>query len=428
MRTITLAYGKTTIPIRIPSGVKTRILRIPFLPAIRDLRNGFNRVLGKPLKTKPFDRIFHSRDRVAIVIPDKTRRGYFVPITELLIKRLNGLGIANRQITIVIARGLHSGHSPQELKELVGQNIYETIQVIDHDAKDLKQLAYLGKTSFGTPVWLNRVVVEADRRIICSTVQYHYFAGFSGGRKMISPGVAGAETIKINHQLVFNRDKPGKNPRVRVANLADNPLHLDMLEAARMRGVDFSINLVLNHRRQIARIFAGDLVASHEPACQLVDRTYAIPLAEPADFIIASTGGYPSDFNFIQSHKTLEHAVQGLRPGGHLLALAECPEGIGSTTFLPWFKYQSPEEIESVLRNEFVIHGHTALCTLLKAQRFKIYFYTHLKPAQVKTMHLTPVRNIQQTINWILQAESRPSSVLVITEGFSLLPRVLTGT
>lgn len=423
MKTIRLAYGKTRINLKVPSHVKFRVLNIKSLKPIKDFRHALDRTLDKPIGSLSFKNLFSTRDHVAIVIPDKTRGAYFPPVLEVLLDRLNCLGIDNNQIRLVVGRGLHSPHSPKELRNLMGKRVYNSVKIIDHDAWDKKNLVYLGKTSFGTKVKINRTVVESDKVITCGIIRHHYYAGFSGGRKLVLPGIAGYETIQQNHRLVFNFGSiPGKNPKASSGQLQGNPINEDMIEIARMLGVDFSINLVLNHHREYTKIFCGDIVKAHQAGCKFLDHVCSVKLTQTADCIIASTGGYPLDINFIQTHKTIDHATKALRPDGIMLVLAECSEGIGSDTFLPWFRHSTIAALEKALRKEFVVNGHTALCTLMKAQQFKIYLYSKLSDALIKRIHLNPARNLQKMLPEIFTTLPPKHTVLIIPEGSSLLP------
>lgn len=423
MKTIRLAYGKTEVELKVPSRVKIRVLNIKSLKPIKNFRRAVNQALDQPIGLSGFNDLFLARDHVAIVIPDKTRGAYFPPVLEVFLNRLNHLGISNNQVRLIVGRGLHSSHSLKELKSLIGKRVYDSIKVIDHDARDKKNLVYLGKTSSGTKVEINRAVVESDKIITCGIIRHHYYAGYSGGRKLILPGIAGYRTIQQNHRLVFNPEgTPGKNPKASSGQFKGNPINEDMIEVARMLGVDFSINLVLNHHREYARIFCGDIIKAHQAGCNFLDRVCSVKLTQPADCIIASTGGYPADINFIQTHKTIDHATKALKPGGIMLVLAECGEGIGSDTFLPWFRYSTMSALEKALRKKFVVNGHTALCTLMKAQQFKIYLYSKLSDALIKKIHFNPVRNLQRTITEIFNFLPRQHIVLIIPQGSSLLP------
>ena len=424
MKVIQLPFGREHKSIKIGKSVKIEILEPVKIKALAGVTQVLNESLDNPIGGKPFNKIFLRGDRVAIVIPDKSRRAYSGPILDVLLSRLNLLGVKKSNITIILARGLHPPHTIEEIKQLVGDTIAETIKIVDHDSAKTTELVFVGTTKRKTRVEINRAAVEADKIIVLSTIQYHYYAGFSGGRKMILPGIAGAESIRQNHQLVFNPPpESGKNPKATLGRLKGNPVHEDMLEASRFLKADFSINLVLNYQKQIEKFFCGDIFKAHQNGCDYFDQTYAVKLKKPADCIIVSTGGYPTDINFIQTHKTIEQAAQGLKTGGSMIVLAECSGGIGSDTFLEWFRYAAPEEIERKLRSYFNVSGHTAMCALIKARRFPIHLLSKLGTDLIKKMHLIPVSDLQETVDRVLAGLPAHSLVLILPEGFSVIPR-----
>ena len=424
MNSIELPFGQETKVIQLKASIKAEILAPKKIPAIAGFTRCFQESLDQPIGSKPFDKIFKKTDRVAILIPDKSRRSYSAPILEILLEHLKKVGIKNSRITIILARGIHPSHTLEERKKLIGDTIVELIKIVDHDSRKKTDLAFLGTTKRGTRVELNRAAVEADKVIVLSTIQYHYFAGFSGGRKMVLPGIAGEESIRQNHQLVLNPDpQSGKNPKATLGKLNGNPVHEDMVEAARFLKVDFSVNLVLNYQRKIEKFFCGDIFKAHEAGCKYFDRTYSVKLKKAADCIIVSAGGAPTDSDFIQTHKTIEHASKGLKKGGQMVVLAECGDGVGSDAFLEWFRYNDPEELERKLRRNFVVAGHTALCSLIKAQRFSIHFFSRLEPELTEKIRLIRVTDLQETVDRVLAGLSDKARVLILPEGFSLVPR-----
>jgi nickel-dependent lactate racemase len=426
-KTISLPYGKSQIRLKIPGHIKFKVLDIKKTPPVSNFKQSLNKALDKPINALPFNRNFRKGDKVTIAIPDKSRRGYSQPVLEILATRLKACGIPASDITIIITRGTHPSHSKAELKALVGEKIYKTFKIVDHDCRDLRQLEYVGRTSRGTEASLNRAITEADKIITCGVIQFHYFAGFSGGRKLITPGCADYNTVLHNHSLVFNqKPKAGKNPHAELGKLSKNPVHEDLMEIIKLlkeRGKTiFSIDMVLNSEREVSHFFCGDIRKAHEKGCTLVKRTYTRNLARPADFIIASAGGFPSDITFIQTHKTIEHASKGLKKKGSMLVLGECAQGIGSDTFLPWLKYKNLAELEKKLRRNFAINGHTALCTLIKARDYNIYMKTALSDKMVQDMEINLVKDVQETLDKILESLRPRASVVIIPQGFNLVP------
>jgi len=422
---IKLPYGKRFRFISIPSGVRCKILKVKEPAPITDFTKSLTHSLNQPIASKPLGAFFTARDKIAILIPDKTRRCPSDRVLDVLISRLKEKGIDRRNITVILARGSHSQHTPAEIKKLVGANVYRNIRIIDHDAHKPDDLSYIGTTSRGTRVRINRHCAEADRIIVVGTVGYHYYAGFSGGRKLIMPGIAAYETIQQNHSLVLNKPPlSGKNPDTRMGKLDGNPVSEDMIEAAELagRGRIFSINLVLDSGNKPIRIFCGDIIDAHRKGCNFMDRIYRVPLKSKADCIIVSAGGYPTDINFIQAHKAIENASYALKDKGQMLVLAECRDGIGSDILMDWLKYQSTREMETELRKKFVVSGHTALCSLMKAKRFDIYLYSRLKDSVVESLCFTPVDDVQRKLDVFFRQLADDAVVLILPKGGSILP------
>ncbi|MDI6733747.1 MAG: hypothetical protein QME16_07520, partial [Planctomycetota bacterium] len=203
----------------------------------------------------------------------------------------------------------------------------------------------------------------------------------------------------------------------------------DMIEATRLVGVNriFSINLIINSKDEVIKIFCGDIIKAHRKSCDYLDKTYRVRVKSKADLIIVSAGGYPTDVNFIQTHKSIENASYTLKDRGKMVVVAECKDGIGSDVFLKWFDYKSPQEMESALRKEFTVYGNTAMCSLIKARRFDIYLYSTLEShfsGIVRKIALIPVKNLQGDLQRIIKGLPENPVVYIIPKGYSLLPTV----
>jgi lactate racemase len=239
---------------------------------------------------------------------------------------------------VVSATGDHREQTSEEYRLLAGDEACERVKIYDH-ISTAGDLVYLGETSYGTPVKINRRVVEADRVIITGGIVYHFLAGWGGGKKAIIPGVAARDTIMANHALAFlPGEGEGLNPAVCSGQMLANPCSDDMLEGTQMVAPDFLLNTVIDENSGlIAGVFAGHFVKAHEAGCRFVDSYFKVPLEEKADVVIASCGGYPKDINFYQTYKTIYNAQQALYPGGTLLLISESREGIGSDQFFKIF-------------------------------------------------------------------------------------------
>ncbi|MCC6697399.1 MAG: nickel-dependent lactate racemase [Candidatus Hydrogenedentes bacterium] len=305
-------------------------------------------------------------ERVAIICSDAFRNTAVDIVLPILVDGLNRCGIRDEDILFVFASGTHRPPTPEEQARILGPDMYQRFRMraFTHDPRDEAMLVTLGVTSRGTRVEINRRVWECDRIIATGAVVMHYFGGFGGGRKSILPGISSARTIAQNHAMNLHPSEDALDPAVRIAAMDGNPVAEDMLEGARLLGVDYVINTVLNRHAQIAGIFAGELEAAHRRAADFARSLYAVPIAERADLVVAAS---PATRNFVQTHKALYNAYQAMRPGGRIILLAPCPEGLGGEAFVKWLRLGTRAEIIRGLRRESEINGQTALSTVEKA-------------------------------------------------------------
>lgn len=353
--------------------------------------------LENPIGSPPLSEIVSRGDRVAIVASDITRSTASDVFLPILVEELNAAGIPDRDIAIVIALGIHRPQTEGEHRSLLGDALYERIRPIDHDARDRAGLVSYGTTSRGTEVAVNRTVAEADKVILTGAVGPHYYAGFGGGRKSIMPGVCSLEANLQSHMLVFEPSPArGRNAGARVARLAGNPVHEDMLEAAKMVGPHFMLNTIVGPEKTVAAAFAGDFVAAHEVACAHYIDNFSVVVAEPADLTIVSCGGSPKDINFIQAHKAIHSAHPVTRPGGWMLVVAECGDGLGYPGFIDWFRFDDAAEFEEELRANYEIYGQTAYAAFEKATTVNIALVSGLNPSDVERMRMRPCASFQQ--------------------------------
>lgn len=361
-------------------------------------------------------------ENVVIVTSDITRYSGSEIYLPLLVARLNAAGVADSAITIVIALGIHRKQTDAEHRKIVGP-LAGRIKVIDHDCDDPGKLVTVGITSGGIEVSINRTVAEADHLILTGAIGFHYFAGFSGGRKSILPGVASRAACMASHFTVLNPGEgSGKNSCATTGNLDNNPVHTAMIEACAMVQPDFILNTVLAPGKKILAAFAGNWQAAHEAGCRFYCENFTRRIKEPADLVIVSCGGFPKDINLIQAHKSMEYGSQALKDGGVLILLAECRDGYGHATFFDWFRYRDLPLFENRLRSHYEINGQTAYSLLQKALRFRIILVSSLPPEEVRTMQMTPAATLAEALQMATEMLPDQFSVYVIPEGGTVLP------
>jgi len=317
-------------------------------PPTGDQRKIIEAALEHPIGRPPLRDIVQPGERIAIIVNDITRLCRSDLMLPPIVDVLNSAGIPDHDIFIVFALGIHREHREAEHRQIVGEEIYGRFRMFDHISTDNDNLIYVGTTSFGNRVEINREVWEADRIILTGEIIYHLIAGYSGGRKSLVPGVAGFATTTFNHRMIFD-------PRCRVGVLDGNPAHEDLLEACRLVDPDFLVNLVLTSEGKVARAVAGHYDLAHREGCRTVDEMMRVTMDEPYDLIIASAGGFPLDIDLRQAHKPLENACQALRPGGSILFYAECSNGAGIRSFEEYVeRFSTDEEMRHKLERQFV--------------------------------------------------------------------------
>ena len=385
-------YGSESRTIHLAPELECETLLPQSLPPLKDPVSAIRATLANPIGTPPLRGIAHPGERVAILVNDITRLVSSEVFLPVIINELNSCGIPDRDIFIVFALGLHRAQSADEQRRIVGEEVAGRIVLYDHDCRTRENLVALGRTTRGNEVWLNRRVYEADRVILTGEIIYHQIAGYSGGRKSLFPGVAGAETTTFNHQLILD-------PNCRPGLLEGNPAHEDLLEACRMFDPDFLFNVVLSPAGGWVRVVAGHYDIAHRAGCETVDQMYRIQIDQPYDLVLASAGGFPLDIDLRQAHKGMENAARALRPGGVLVYFAQCPDGTGSAAIEEWVeRFSDAGQMEHELRSGFVVGAHKAFWLARLGERVKILLVSELPDALVRKCHLHPTADPQDAI------------------------------
>jgi len=288
---------------------------------------------------------------------------------------------------------------------------------INHNSDD-PNLKYLSKLKSGNELWVNSIVSQTDFIITTGVIVPHYFAGFSGGRKSILPGICGRKTIEANHAQMVNHD-------ARAGNLKDNPVHQEMQEAAEKVGVDFNINIVTNEHHEIIEIVAGELYKSWLKGVEVCKKIYLCPTKQKAEVVIASAGGYPKDINVYQAQKALDNAYQAVKPGGTIILLAECTEGYGEPIFEQWIKEaDSPEDIIKRIKEKFVLGGHKAYGIARVVKEVEVILISSLSKEKVRKLFFIPMYNLSQAIDYINNKYGNDFQAYILPSGSTVLPQI----
>lgn len=325
---IQLAYDKSGMEIEVPSGVRTKVLEPRSASAVPDPAEAIAEALRNPIGTAPLEQLAAGKRSAVIAVCDITRPAPNRLVLPHVTAALEAGGIPRLDIRILIATGLHREATPAELDEIVGPEMLARYQTFSHRAREEAEQLYRGDTSSGTKVFIDRRFVEADLHITLGFIEPHLMAGFSGGRKLIAPGCAGETTIKRLHSPHFMRDT-----QVTEGRYPDNPLHRDLLEIAKLAGHDFMLDVALTRDRKIAAVFAGEPEAAHAEGVRFVRESTMAVVDEPVDAVITTSGGYPLDLTYYQAIKGATAAAHVVKPGGTVLLIAACSEGLGGPEF-----------------------------------------------------------------------------------------------
>ncbi len=409
-----MPYGKSHVEIKVPDKNILAVLKPKFPEPLLDPSKEIAEKLREPTGTDPLRNLVDSDMKVAIVIDDVTRPLPSKLILPYVIKELELGGVRRENIVIIIATGTHRGVSNEEAFYLMG-DLAAKYKWINHDC-DSKDLVYLGDTSFGNHVYVNKYYVNADFRIVISDITPHYYAGFGGVYKSIVPGIAGRETINFNHSMMFDE-------KADICNISDNPVFLDLREGAGLVGIDFSLAVVLNSRKEILRVFAGDPDRTFLDGVEYIKSFIMVPIESKADLAISSPGGYPFDINFYQAHKGLYNTEKIVKEGGKIVFIAECPDGFGHSVFADWLgRFSNHIEVMNELKKRFVLGGHKAYYVLKTIASYEVYLYTSLNARDVKELlRMNPIKNIQKTIDDYL-SENKDVKVIVMPYSYETVP------
>ena len=325
---IDLAFGRTGLTVELPEGFQYQILEARSAKPLPDWQTALGKALDDPIASPPLAELARGKTSAAISVCDITRPAPNRLTLPPLLRRLERAGIARERITILIATGLHRPATADEIREICGPDIASAYPIVNHDARNLASHRDLGATTSGTPVFIDERFVAADLRLTLGFIEPHLMLGFSGGRKLVAPGLAAQETIKVLHSPRFMRDD-----RAIEGSIEDNPLHRELLEIARLARHDFICDVALARDRSIAAVFAGDPVEAHREGVAFVSRVLQETLEEPVDAVIATAAGYPLDLTYYQCVKGVTAASHIAKPGAPILLFAACDEGAGAAEF-----------------------------------------------------------------------------------------------
>ena len=409
----TIGYGKEGQTFEIPTTYNVKCIKPNKVDKLKIKKYTVEQALNNPIGTKKLEEIIKPEHKIVIVTSDITRPMPSYKVLPNILKRLKKANAKIENISIIFALGSHRKHTEEEKIKLVGEEIYKSVICKDSSEEDFIDM---GKTSYGTPILINKTVAKADIRICLGNIEYHYFAGYSGGAKAIMPGVSNREAIQSNHSKMVEYG-------AEVGRLEDNPVRLDIEEAIKFCNIDFILNVILNEEKEIVHAVAGDYIKAHRECCRFLDKLYIKKIKEKADIVIASQGGYPKDLNLYQTQKALANAVFAVKEGGIIILVGSCIEGFGEYVFETWMKEaKSPEETIKRVQVDFQLGGHKAAAIGLVLQKADIYLVSEMDEKVVKDIFMHPYKKIQKALDDALKKKGKDAKIMIMPYAGSTLP------
>ncbi|SKC45521.1 lactate racemase domain-containing protein [Maledivibacter halophilus] len=383
--------------------------------------------LENPIDSPKLCDIVNEGEKICIVISDITRAWQKMgAYLHYIVDELNKGGVSDEDIVFLSATGSHRKQSKEEHDILLGEKLADRFEVIDHDCLDKENLVYLGKTSFGTPVEINRIAMGCDHIILTGAIVFHLLAGWGGGKKSILPGISSYDSIMKNHSMSLNPEMgSGSNPEARSGKVKNNPIHEDMLEAAEFVKPSFLFNVIMDSKGNITRAVAGNYIKAHEEGCRIVDEIDGVSINEKADMVIATAGGYPKDINFYQTIKTVINAKEAVKKDGVMIILSECSDGFGNDPIREIIQnYSSLEDRERALRENYSIAKYIGYYVTEVAENHLFILVSKLAPKAVSMANINVVKTADEALKMAYKVKGKNLKTYLMPQGANTFPKL----
>ena len=404
-----IPFGKKSIRINIPDKNTLDIISEGSGSLIIDEDKTITGALENPIESRRLREIASSRKSACIIASDITRPCPSYKFLPLLAGELRKGGIENKDILVVLGLGIHRSHTDSEKRKLVGDYVYNNIETIDSDTSKSKLIGY---TSRGTPAEVFERVLDYDLLIVTGNIEYHYFAGFSGGAKAVMPGICTRNSIQSNHSMMLdNRSATGR--------FLDNPVREDIEEAGKLAGIDFIFNVIINDEKKIIAAVAGQNNDAYLEGIKKYESIYGSEVECAADIVITSQGGYPKDMNLYQSHKALENVKEITAEKGTIILVASCCEGFGDDTFEQWMTgYNDYNYLSKKIEKKFVLGGHKAVAISKILTKNEVLLYSDFSREETEKIGFKKIKDIQKYLNDRISQNSEIKVTIVPTGRF----------
>jgi nickel-dependent lactate racemase len=425
MKSIKMKLGNGYVDVSVPEENLLGVIRKETPASSKTEEEVILEALANPIGTRKLREIVKPGETVCIVVSDITRAWQRMSIfLPHIVQELNDAGVRDKDIRFLGALGYHRKQTAQEHERLLGPALAQRFELIDHDCTDKSNLVNLGKTSRGTPITINRIAADADHLVLTGCCTFHPWVGWGGGKKSILPGISSIESIQKNHLMIL--DENGQQlPEVRSGNIKDNPIHLDMLEVAAVVKPAFIFNVIMGYDGMIAHAVCGDCVNAHEAGCRIVEDLYAVPINELADITISSQGGYPKDIDVCQTGKAIYHTRHATKPGGTMIILSDCSEGIGppdaNTIFLGC---ETNAQREREVRNLFTVPKYVSYFMCTAAETWNIIIVGSVDPSLLAKTAFRTAKTVEEALKAVFEKGGRKQKIYLMPQGSSALPRL----
>ncbi|HEY8455964.1 MAG TPA: nickel-dependent lactate racemase [Actinopolymorphaceae bacterium] len=417
---VRLAYGETGLDVRLPAD-RTTVVEPQYRPGVADPAAVLRQALRNPIAGPALRDVVRPGQSVAIAVCDNTRPQPRQLMVPAVLDEISDV-VRLEDLTVLVATGTHRANTPAELQAMLGPDVCRAVRVVNHDARDDSTLVWCGRHGNDVPVWLNREWVEADVRITTGFVEPHFFAGFSGGPKLVAPGLAGLATTLVLHDARRIGD-----PKATWGVIHGNPVHDDVRAIAAATGVDFAFDVLLNREQQIVAAFAGELFAMHDAACAAAKELAMAPVTDPYDIVVTTNAGYPLDQNLYQAVKGMSAAAEIVKPGGLIVCAAECRDGFpdhGSYREV-LTSAASPQALldDIASRSETVPdQWQVQIQARIQSKARVMVHSSYLAPDDLRAAHLEPADDVEQVVADALAAAGDTARVCVLPEGPQTIP------
>lgn len=410
---LNFGYGKTEQTVNVPD---KNLLGVLTANEMEHKRLGVEAVeyaLQNPIGAKALRSLVKAGQKIAIIASDISRPVPSYEILPSILEELFSAGCKAEDITVVFALGSHRNHTEEEMRRLAGDKVFDTVRCVDSDPNDC---IHMGTTDKGTPVDITRVVAEADFKICTGNIEFHYFAGYSGGAKAIMPGVSTPSAIQANHRMMVEESAcAGK--------LEGNPIRQDIEQAGDICGIDYIVNVVLDEHKHIVYAVAGDVTKAHRDGCAYLDKMYSKKIPERADIVLVSQGGAPKDANLYQVQKALDNAKHAVKKGGTIILMGACNEGLGSKTFESWLlNAETAESMIDRIHKQFQLGGHKAAAIAMVLQNASIDLISEMDDDFVRSIFLNPKPSAQKALDDAFEKYGQNATVIAMPFGGATLP------